>query len=36
VHSDDELPFLQSTIPPQQPGVEVRLGNAGVASVPAR
>jgi type II secretory pathway component GspD/PulD (secretin) len=34
VHSDDELPFLQSTIPPQQPGVEVRLGNAGAA--PAR
>ena len=27
VHSDDELPFLQSTIPPQQPGVEVRTGN---------
>jgi general secretion pathway protein D len=36
VHSDDELPFLQSTIPPQQPGVEVRPGNAGAASVPAR
>jgi general secretion pathway protein D len=36
VHSDDELPFLQSTIPPQPPGVEVRLGNAGVAPVPAR
>ena len=27
VHSDDELPFLQNTIPPQQPGVEVRPGN---------
>ena len=22
VHSDDELPFAQSTIPPQQPGVD--------------
>ena len=36
VHSDDELPFLQSTIPPQQPGVEVRPGNAGAAPEPAR
>ena len=36
VHSDDELPFLQSTIPPQQPGVEVRPGNAGASPVPAR
>jgi general secretion pathway protein D len=36
VHSDDELPFLQSTIPPQQPGVEVRPGNAGVAPESAR
>ena len=36
VHSDDELPFLQSTIPPQQPGVEVRPGNAGATRVPAR
>ena len=36
VHSDDELPFLQSTIPPQQPGVEVRPGNAGVVPVSAR
>jgi len=35
-HSDDELPFAQSTIPPQQPGVEVRPGNAGAAPVPAR
>ena len=36
VHSDDELPFLQSTIPPQQPGVEVRPGNAGAAPAPER
>ena len=36
VHSDDELPFLQNTIPPQPPGVEVRPGNAGAAPVPAR
>jgi type II secretory pathway component GspD/PulD (secretin) len=36
VHSDDELPFLQNTIPPQPPGVEVRLGNAEAAPVPAR
>ena len=36
VHSDDELPFAQSTIPPQQPGVEVRPGNAGAAPAPAR
>ena len=36
VHSDDELPFAQSTIPPQPPGVEVRLGNAGTAPAPAR
>jgi general secretion pathway protein D len=36
VHSDDELPFAQSTVPPQQPGVEVRPGNAGAAPVPAR
>ena len=36
VHSDDELPFLQSTIPPQQPGVEVRPGNAGATPVPVR
>jgi general secretion pathway protein D len=35
VHSDDELPFLQSTIPPQ-PGVEVRPGNAGAAPASAR
>ena len=33
VHSDDELPFAQSTIPPQQPGVEVQLGNPLVAPV---
>jgi general secretion pathway protein D len=31
VHSDDELPFAQSTIPSQPPGVEVRPGNAGAA-----
>jgi general secretion pathway protein D len=36
VHSDDELPFAQSTIPPQQPGVEVRPGNPGAAPGPAR
>jgi general secretion pathway protein D len=36
VHSDDELPFLQSTIPPQQPGVGVRPGNAEAAPMPAR
>ena len=36
VHSDDELPFAQSTIPPQQPGVEVRPGNAGAAPMPVR
>jgi type II secretory pathway component GspD/PulD (secretin) len=36
VHSDDELPFLQSTIPPQQPGVEVRPGNTGAVPVSAR
>ena len=30
VHSDDELPFAQSTIPPQQPGMEVRPGNRPV------
>ena len=36
VHSDDELPFAQSTIPPQPPGVEVRLGNTGAAPVPER
>jgi general secretion pathway protein D len=26
VHSDDELPFAQSTIPPQEPGVTVKAG----------
>ncbi len=31
VHSDDELPFAQSTIPPQEPGVMVKPGAAGVA-----
>ena len=34
VHSDDELPFAQSTIPPQEPGVTVKRGSTGVA--PAR
>ena len=31
VHSDDELPFAQSTIPPQQPGVEVLPVSPGAA-----
>jgi len=31
VHSDDELPFAQSTIPPQQPGVEVLPASPGTA-----
>jgi general secretion pathway protein D len=35
VHSDDELPFLQNTIPPQPPGVEVRPGTAGMSPVSA-
>jgi general secretion pathway protein D len=26
VHSDDELPFAQSSIPPQEPGVTVKPG----------
>lgn len=30
VHSDDELPFAQSSIPPQEPGVTVKSGSAGV------
>jgi general secretion pathway protein D len=30
VHSDDELPFAQNTIPPQESGVEVRRGAAGL------
>jgi general secretion pathway protein D len=33
VHSDDELPFAQSTIPPQQPGMEAQTGNPLVAPV---
>ncbi|HTY87861.1 MAG TPA: hypothetical protein VMB80_10385 [Candidatus Acidoferrum sp.] len=33
VHSDDELPFAQNSIPPQEPGVTVKPGTAGV--VPA-
>jgi general secretion pathway protein D len=28
MHSDDELPFAQSTIPPQEPGVTVKPGAA--------
>ena len=31
VHSDDELPFAQSSIPPQEPGVTVKAGTAGLA-----
>ena len=31
VHSDDELPFAQSTIPPQEPGVVIKPGTAGTA-----
>lgn len=31
VHSDDELPFAQSSIPPQEPGVTIKPGTAGVA-----
>ena len=31
VHSDDELPFAQTTIPPQEPGVTVKPGTAGLA-----
>jgi general secretion pathway protein D len=31
VHSDDELPFAQSTIPPQEPGVVVKPGAGKVA-----
>jgi len=34
VHSDDELPFAQNTIPPQQPGVIVQPGTAGLAPAP--
>ncbi len=33
IHSDDELPFAQSTIPPQQPGMEAQTGNPLVAPV---
>ena len=29
VHSDDELPFAQTSIPPQEPGVVVKAGTAG-------
>jgi general secretion pathway protein D len=31
VHSDDELPFAQTSIPPQEPGVAVKAGTAGLA-----
>ncbi len=34
VHSDDELPFAQTTIPPQEPGVTVRPGNMGMTPAP--
>jgi len=33
VHSDDELPFAQTSIPPQEPGVTVKTGTAGAAPV---
>jgi general secretion pathway protein D len=33
MHSDDELPFAQTTIPPQEPGVVVKAGAAGLAPV---
>lgn len=36
VHSDDELPFAQTSIPPQQPGVTVQAGSAGVTSAPQK
>jgi len=36
VHSDDELPFAQSTIPPQEPGVTVKPGTAGMMAPPSR
>jgi len=32
VHSDDELPFAQNSIPPQEPGVTVKPGTAGGAT----
>ncbi|MFZ0829360.1 MAG: hypothetical protein WAO02_18270 [Verrucomicrobiia bacterium] len=31
MHSDDELPFAQSSIPPQEPGVTIKPGTAGPA-----
>jgi type II secretory pathway component GspD/PulD (secretin) len=31
VHSDDELPFAQTSIPPQEPGVTVKPGKGGLA-----
>ena len=36
VHSDDELPFAQSTIPPQEPGVDVQTGERRRCRRPAR
>jgi general secretion pathway protein D len=36
VHSDDELPFAQNTIPAQPPGVTVQAGTAGAAPAAAR
>ncbi|MGO8838627.1 MAG: type II secretion system protein GspD [Limisphaerales bacterium] len=32
MHSDDELPFAQNTIPPQEPGVTVKPGAAGMTA----
>lgn len=31
VHSDDELPFAQNTVPQQEPGVTVKHGASGMA-----
>jgi general secretion pathway protein D len=36
MHSDDELPFAQTTIPPQEPGVVVKSGTAGLMPVAAQ
>jgi len=35
VHSDDELPFAQTSIPPQEPGVTAKKGNSGLGLPPA-
>ncbi len=35
VHSDDELPFAQSSIPPQEPGVVVKPELPGWCRPPA-